>query len=221
MRRFLRYLVGAKNLLGCVLALVGLGLHLFGLFGPFWPLVVASLYAAGALLGPRPRLRLAGDLFDPGLVRRSLDHAYQMTHGRLPVDVQTQVARIRQQVLELLPHTADFPIGSQDLFVLQQTAVDYLPTALDAYLALPHRYATERVVQDGRTSLAVLKEELALLEGTTAGIAEAVHRRDSDRLLAHRSFLEVRFGHGGGGLELPGPPGAANTSPPPGVGEAR
>jgi hypothetical protein len=41
--RFLRYLVSAKNLIGCALALVALVLHGFGLLGPFpvWLLVAA------------------------------------------------------------------------------------------------------------------------------------------------------------------------------------
>ena len=100
MSSFLRYLVSAKNLLGVALALVGLVLYLFGLFGPFWPLVVAGLYAVGALIGPRRRPKVARASFDPQVVRKAVDRAYQMTHGRLPTDVQSRVAQIRQEILE-------------------------------------------------------------------------------------------------------------------------
>jgi hypothetical protein len=202
---FLRYLVSAKNLIGCALALVGLLLHLFGLLGPFpvWVLVVLALYAVGALLGPRRRPKTVKDAFDPQEIRRSLDHSYQMTHGRLPADAQSRVARIRAEILELLPHAAEFPAGSQDLYVLRRMAVDYLPTTIEAYLALPGTYATERVVQDGKTSLQVMDEQLELLEAKMGEIAEAVNRRDSDRLLANGIFLEERFGRSGGGLALP------------------
>src|SRR5215472_11550244 len=151
MGRFLRYLVSAKNLLGCLLALVGLLLHLFGLFGALWPLVVIGLYAVGAVLGPRRKPRIARDTFDPREVRRAVDRAYQMTHGRLPADVQSRVAQIRQEIIELLPHTADFPVGSQDLYVLRRMAADYLPTTLEAYLSLPSGYATQRAIQGGKT----------------------------------------------------------------------
>jgi hypothetical protein len=201
----LRYLVSAKNLIGCALALVGLVLHLFGLLGPFpvWVIVVAALYAAGAVLGPRRRPKVAKDAFDPQEIRRSLDHAYQMTHGRLPADAQSRVARIRSEILELLPHAAEFPPGSQDLYVLRRMAVDYLPTTIEAYLALPATYATERVVQDGKTPLQVMNEQLALLDSQMEEISEAVHRRDSDKLLANGIFLEERFGRTGGGLGLP------------------
>jgi len=201
----LRYLVSPKNLIGGALALLGLVLHLFGLLGPFpvWVLVVVALYAVGALLGPRRRPQVAKDTFDPQEIRHSLDHTYQMTHGRLPVDAQSRVARIRAEILELLPHAAEFPPGSQDLYVLRRMAVDYLPTTIEAYLALPATYATERVVQDGKTPLQVMNEQLELLDSKMEEIAEAVHRRDSDRLLANGLFLEERFGRTSGGLALP------------------
>ena len=203
MRRFLRYLVSAKNLLGCLGALVGLMLHLFGLFGPFWPLVVVGMYALGAVLGPRRKPRMAPDTFDPKAVRQALDRAYQMTHGRLPADAQSRVARIRQVIIELLPHAAEFPVGSPDLFVLQRTATSYLPTSIEAYLALPPAYATGHAIQGRKTPLQVLEEQLDLLEGQMAEVADAVHRRDSDRLLAQSIFLEDRFNRPQSGLSLP------------------
>lgn len=204
MTAFRRYLLSARNLVGCALALLGLVLHGLGLLGPFpvWPLVVVGLYAAGALVGPRRRPKVAKDTFDPQQIRRSLDRAYQMTHGRLPVDAQSRVAKIRAEVLELLPHAAEFPPGSPDLYVLRRMAVDYLPTTIESYLALPPSYATERVVQEGKTPLQIMNEQLELLDAKMGEIAEAVHRRDSDRLLANGIFLEERFGRAGG-LALP------------------
>ena len=180
-------------------------LHLFGLLGPFpvWVLVVAGLYAAGALLAPRRRPKVARDTFAPRQIRRSLDRAYQMTHGLLPADAQRKVAEIRQEIIELLPHAAEFPPGSPDLYVLRRMAEDYLPTTIEAYLALPASYATGREVQAGKTPLQALEEQLDLLDAKMDEIAEAVHRRDSDRLLANGLFLEERFGRPGDGLGLP------------------
>jgi hypothetical protein len=202
--KFLRYLGSAKNIAGCTLGLLGLLLHFAGLLGIFWPLVVAALYVIGALVAPPPRhapAMLAG--LDVEEIRRALDRAYRMTSGRLPADVQAKVGEIRQEILDLLPHAADFPGDSQDLFVLQRTATDYLPTTLEAYLALPTTYATRRVVQDGKTPLQVLKDQLELLDAKMDEIGDAVHRQDSDRLLVQGRFLEERFGHPSGGLTLP------------------
>lgn len=180
-------------------------LHLFGLLGPFpvWLLVMVALYAAGALLGPRPRPRVAKSTFDPRQIRRSLDRAYAMTHGRLPADAQSKVAEIRQEILALLPHAAQFPPGSPDLYVVRRMAEDYLPTTIQAYLALPPDYAKGRTLQGGRTPLQVLNEQLDLLDDKMDEITEAVRRRDSDRLLANGLFLEERFGRPADGLSPP------------------
>jgi hypothetical protein len=210
----MRYLYSAKNLIGVGLALVGLVLHLFGLLGPFpvWLAAIVALYAVGALLGPRRRPKVARDPFDPQAIRRSLDHTYQMTQGRLPVPAQSRVAAIRTSIIELLPHAAEFPPGSQDLYVLRRMAEDYLPSTVEAYLALPAGYATQRVIQDGKTSLQVMNEQLELLEAQMGEITEAIHRRDSDRLLANGIFLEQRFGRAGGGLAPPAGPGGGADS---------
>jgi hypothetical protein len=184
---------------------VGLVLHWLGLLGPFpvWVLVVAALYVLGAVAGPRRRPKVAADTFDPQQIRRSLDHAYQMTHGRLPADAQAKVAEIRQEILALLPHAAEFPVGSPDLYVLRRMALDYLPTTIEAYLALPPSYATGRVVKEGKTPLQVMKEQLDVLDAKMDEIAEAVHQRDSDRLLANGIFLDERFGRAADGLGVP------------------
>lgn len=205
MQGFLRYLGSPRNIAGCGLALVGLALHFAGVLGVVWVAVVPALYVIGALVAPsgRRQVSLAEDTFDAERIRRALDGTIDMARGRLPADVTARLAEIRGRVLELLPHAADLPGGAQDLFVLQRTARDYLPTTISMYLALPPDYATTRVVQDGKTSLQVLRDQLELLDGQMAEIADAVHKRDSDRLLAQGRFLEERFGHPTGELRLP------------------
>lgn len=207
MERLLGYIGSAKNIAGCGLALVGLVLHFVGLFGSSWPLVVVAMYLIGALVAPPARSRVAveADRFDPGRIQRALDGTVDMARGRVPADVLIRLTSIRERVLEVLPHAGDLPGGSQDLYVLQRTATDYLPTTVRMYLALPPKYATTEIVQEGKTPLAVLQDQLELLDGQMAEIADAVHRRDSDRLLAQGRFLEERFGHGPQELRLPRP----------------
>ncbi|HZU16208.1 MAG TPA: hypothetical protein VFD01_06365 [Candidatus Dormibacteraeota bacterium] len=205
MWRRLRYLWSAKHLVGSTLGLMGLVigviLHLLGLLGPFWWAPAVVLYGLGALVAPGPRpAELRSVAYRPDEIRRALDRAYASTHGRLPVDVQSRVAEIRRKILALVPHLDEFPPGSQDRFVVQRMANDYLPGALDAYLALPLE-AAGRELPDGRSPLRALREQLDLLDAGLDEITEAVYQRDSDRLLAHGRFLEERFG--GGGLRLP------------------
>jgi hypothetical protein len=203
--RRLRYLWSAKHLAGSTLGLIGLLigaiLHFLGMLGPLWWVPAVGLYGLGALVTPGPRPPRSRPFDDrPETIRRALDRAYASTHGRLPVDVQAKVGELRREILALLPHLDGFPPGSQDRFVVQRMATDYLPTALDAYLALPPEVGA-RELPDGRTPLQVLRDQLNLLDSKLDEITEAVYQRDSDRLLAHGRFLEERFG--GGDLRLP------------------
>jgi hypothetical protein len=203
--RLLRYLGSRKNLAGCVLALGGLALYFIGVLGPIWPVVVVALYLVGALVVPSPRRAVVGHPgFDPDLVKEALDRLMHRVGGRTSPDIAAKVREIQQEIVGLLPFAAQFPPGSEDLFVIQRTATDYLPSALDAYLALPPEYATTRALQDGKTAKQVLLEQLQLIDSKMDEVADAVHQRDSDRLLASGRFLEERFGKGD--LSVPGPP---------------
>ena len=61
---FLRYLESRKNLAGCACGIAGLVLTFTGLAGVYWPVVVAGLYGAGALIAPPERPPLP-DFPDP------------------------------------------------------------------------------------------------------------------------------------------------------------
>jgi hypothetical protein len=204
MDRVLRYLRSGKNAAGSALALAGVGLHVAGVVGDIWPVVVPALYLIGALIFPsRAPREVASDHLDAGRIERALDGTLDMATGRLPADVLAKLASIRRRMLQVLPKVGDLPGGSQDLFVLQRTATDYLPTSVRYYLSLPTDYATTQVVQDGKTPLQVLHEQLDLLDDEMAEIGDAINRRDSDRLLAQGRFLEERFGRPKGELHLP------------------
>lgn len=199
------YLGSRKNVVGCLLALGGLALYGLGVLGPIWPLVVVALYLVGALIVPSPRSVVVGNpSFDAELVKSALDRLIRRVDSRASPDIAAKVREIQQEILGVLPLVAQFPPGSEDLFVIQRTATDYLPVALDAYLALPSEYAATRRLQDGKTPKQVLLEQLQLIDSKMDDVVDAVHQRDTDRLLASGRFLEERFGKGD--LTLPGGP---------------
>lgn len=144
-----------------------------------------------------------GNMFQPAEIRRALDHALKVSRSRLPADVYQKVAKIRLEILTLLPHTASFPTGSRDLFVIQRTATAYLPASLAAYLSLPADYATNVEVAGGKTSLQLLGDQLDLLDRKMGEIADAVRNQDVQRLLVHGRFLEDQFGGGSADFRLP------------------
>ena len=164
---------------------------------------VGLAYVIALPVGPSRRLPKAAAGLDVPAIGRALDGAVRMTSGRLPPDIQVKVAEIRGEILELLPRTAAFAFGSEDLYVIQRTATDYLPSTLRAYLALPEASASTPVPQVGRTPLQLLREQLQLLDDRLDEITEAVHQQDSDRLVANGRFLEERFGATPGGPALP------------------
>jgi hypothetical protein len=115
----------------------------------------------------------------------------------LPIDLQVKVEQIRRKVEVLLGYASRFPPFSTDLYLVRQTASDYLPRTLEAYLALPPGDGDLVVATNGKTALQELKEQLDLLDLKLDEIAEDLQRRDLDRLLANRRFLEERFGRVG------------------------
>jgi hypothetical protein len=164
---------------------------------------VGLLYLINLQIGPSQSLPKAAGSLDVRAIGRALDDAVRMTSGRLPSDVQARVVEIRQEIFALLPRTAAFPVGSEDLYVIQRTATEYLPDTLQAYLALPDDYASSRRLQGGKTPLQLLRQQLDLLDQKLGEITDAVHQQDSDRLVANGLFLEERFGRGPDGLALP------------------
>ena len=145
----------------------------------------------------RRKIDLRG-AFDSNDVKDALDSQVRLITGKVPPEVMAKVLKIRQIILGILPRSGNLPPGSPQLFVIERTATDYLPTSLQAYLNLPRAYATQHPVQDGKTPKEVLLDQLTLLETKMNEVADDVHRNDSDRLLAHGRFLEERFGRGPG-----------------------
>jgi hypothetical protein len=132
--------------------------------------------------------------FDANNVKLALDRQVRVITGKVPPEVMAKVLKIRQTILGILPRSGNLAPGSPELFVIERTATNYLPTSLQAYLNLPKAYANRHQVQNGKTPKEILLDQLTLLENRMNEVADDVHRNDSDRLLAHGRFLEERFG---------------------------
>jgi hypothetical protein len=117
----------------------------------------------------------------------------RLRQNELPIDVQVKVEQIRRKVDVLLGYADRFPPFSQDLYLVRQTASEYLPRTISAYLALP-RDTADKPMSGGKTAHQELKAQLDLLDTKLDDIAQDLQRQDTDRLLANRRFLEDRFG---------------------------
>ena len=120
---------------------------------------------ATAPVTERPRLLEGGDPRTRADVLAVLDRLVANVRGLVPqADVAT-LRRIRDSAAIALP-TTDGPLDLTDheTWLLRQICIDYLPGALEHYVALPRDFASEPVL-DGRSARQVLDEQLALIEG--------------------------------------------------------
>ncbi|GAB3621969.1 hypothetical protein GCM10027418_00510 [Mariniluteicoccus endophyticus] len=143
-------------------------------------------------------------------ILNALDRTEQMARdARLNPIVLARVGRVANLVRETIPRLRALGMGSSDSYAVMATATDYLPEALSNYLRLPRDWADSRPVENGKTSLMLLIDQLDLLGATMEKILDAVARQDANALIAHGRFLQERFGHAstGGQLDLqqPGP----------------
>src|SRR5262245_24856476 len=197
--RAIRWFYGLPNLIGIVLALIGLGLYIGGAISGFLvPLIVIGLYALGALLTPKPRgieglSTLGGDV-DAKQIELELDRIVEQSRRRLSDELSAKVVGIQATILDILPKLRTSTIDRQDLFALERTVSDYLPQTLDNYLTLPRVYANTHVVSDGKTPEQLLGEQLDLIGEKMKEISDAIASDDVGKLLAQGRFLEERFG---------------------------
>jgi hypothetical protein len=189
MRTIATYLTGRRNLAGSALALLAAALVLIDPVGPQGIVLVIGFYLAGVVaVRTNPKVHRFG--FDPVQVQRSLSAEIAAVAGRVPPDIWIRIQRIELSIrAEILPRLDCLPLGAPELYLVERTARDFLPTAVETYLQLPGGYASP----GGATAHRVLIDELDLLEAQMRRVAEVVQRTDMDRLLAHRRFLEDRF----------------------------
>ena len=195
-------------LLVLMLSVGSLFAGLFWLVGSMWPWLLIGL---GAWMfwhedGRHRRQRTArrgwvtpAPLRDgprPGSTSRTPEKATSRPPRKveLPNDLQVKVEQIRRKVDVLLGFADRFPPFSQDLYLVRQTASDYLPRTVNAFLSLPTE-AVDRPLHGGtQTARQELRAQLDLLDSKLDDIAQDLQRQDADRLLANRRFLEARFG---------------------------
>ena len=134
-----------------------------------------------------------------------------VSDAAVPAPVASRVARVTRVVREAVPRLDRLGAGSPMAYSVMATATDYLPEAIAGYLRLPRDWANSRPVDNGRTSLMVLIDQLDLLARTMDQVFDAVNRADAAALVAHGRFLTEKFGtaYSGGRLEI------GQIAPPP------
>ena len=137
----------------------------------------------------RPRLIEDADPRTRSEVLAVLDRLVTNVRGLVPEADMAALLRIRHSAELALP-TTDGPLDltNHETWLVRQICIDYLPGALEHYIALPSDLASEPVL-DGRSAREVLDEQLALIESRLDEMATRTYRREADGLLSHARFI--------------------------------
>ena len=193
------FLYSTGNIVGCLLALGGLGLYFSGTIHVFWWAIVAGLYGIGVLGWPRNNLAQTAE-------RTELSAAELAQHVRklvdsvasgLPKEALECMRSIQATLTELLPRLNELRdrgvISAKDSFTVVETVRRYLPDTLAAYLRLPKFYAQMQPLADGRTASQTLLDQLRVLDSSLKGISKSAFAGDAEELITNGHFLESKF----------------------------
>lgn len=194
-QRLLLYLYSTPNIVGSALGILGLLLFFLGIVNNFWFLIVVGLYAIGVLATPRNptyELGLKNQLTVDD-IRDGLEDLVRKIRGKVPKEVMDLVLSIKSSIFEVLPQIVDLSSSDSNVFLIKQTALDYLPASLQNYLNLPPAYASFRVVQNGKTPKQLLIDQITLLDNEMKEVVQAVYTNDTQKLMVQGQFLKDKF----------------------------
>lgn len=193
----IRYLGSTKNLVGCVGGLVGVLLHLAGVVGGGWPVVVAGLYAVGALLAPPEKVRLVpvDAVTEAGRLRVELDDLVREVgaqSSRMPEPAVAAVGRIGAVLGDLLARHDALAANPDLRHTVVRLARTDLPLSVQTYLNLPWWFAVKQRAGGEPSPGDELVAQLGLLEAEAHRLAERVYAADVNQQADHTRYLRER-----------------------------
>ncbi|MFF7448736.1 MULTISPECIES: hypothetical protein [unclassified Streptomyces] len=191
-----RYLESRKNITGSVCGIAGLGLTFAGTAGPYWPVVVAGLYGAGALLAPPERPPLP-DFLDSSAQLDELRGDFERLRGYLAeVELPPAAAGRLTELTELLGALLDpgwtaelLAHDPEGVHTLSRAVRHDLPEAVDAFVRT--RWWT-RLAPGQEAPERHLERQLTLLQEEAEQLASALRETEARRQESHTRYLEDR-----------------------------
>lgn len=202
-RSFYLFLYGTSNLFGCLWGAIGLIAYFAGIIHNYWLFIVGCLYGLGFLFAymtnseDSPVLEFnIGNQVSTKALKEALDQLIKKISKRLSGDELDKVRNIEQNILFLLPHINALASADQDLHIIKQTVVDYLPQTLSAYLELPPAFAKFHTLKNGKTAQQNLVEQLTVLDDQINQIVININSKNADALMVQGEFLKSKFSTG-------------------------
>lgn len=193
--RALLYLYSTRNIVACAMALVGPALLFLDVIQEGWLLITAALYGVGYFFTPAPQVvdtQLTQTLSFDALIDQ-LDRVVAAARPHLYPTMIGRLTSIRRSIQEVLPRLEAGEGFDDNLFIVRETILRYLPETLANYVALPPAFRATHVLKDGKTARDLLRDQLAVLDEQMREVVTNVARGDADALLANGQFLEAKF----------------------------
>ena len=194
--RALTYLESRKNIAGSACGLAGLVLTFVGVAGPYWPVVVAGLYGAGALIAPPERPPLP-DFASPSAQLDELRGDFERLRSYLAdVELPPAAAGRLTELTELLGALLDpgwvTEVLAQDpegVHTVSRIVRQDLPEAVDVFVRT--RWWT-RLTPGSEPPERHLERQLGLLREEAERLAAALRETEARRQESHTRYLEDR-----------------------------
>lgn len=194
--RVLGYLESKKNLTGSACGVAGLALTVAGVAGAYWPVVVAGLYGAGALIAPPERVappRYPDPAEQLGVVREDFARlrAY-VAEVDLPPAAAGRLAELLEFYEALLAPGWVAEVLAADpesVHTVTRAVRQDVPECVDTY----HRTRWwARLAPGGESPERQLERQLAALFGEAERVTAALREAEDRRQQTHTTYLEER-----------------------------
>ncbi|MFG2877748.1 hypothetical protein ACGFYU_22580 [Streptomyces sp. NPDC048337] len=190
------YLESKKNLAGSACGVAGLGLSLAGVAGSYWPVVVAGLYGAGALIAP-PDVPVKPDPPDLseelGVLREDFARLREyLDEVELPPAAGGKLSELLELYGALLDPgwVADVLAGdAESVHVLSRAIRQDLPDCVDAY---NRARWWNRLTPGTESPERHLERQLSVLYDEAERLTAALRDADTRRQQTHTTYLEDR-----------------------------
>jgi hypothetical protein len=132
---------------------------------------------------------------DADAIQRALNNLLAEARKSLPPELMERVRGIASAVADLLPAYRSSGLDARDRFLVERTATDYLPSAVNRYLKLPQAVRSAPIPDvDGKTASQVLSDQLDILNRRLRQAVDTTYREDVEALVVHGRFLNSKFG---------------------------
>ncbi|MET9475617.1 hypothetical protein ACFYWN_03805 [Streptomyces sp. NPDC002917] len=190
------YVESRKNLTGSACGIAGLALTFTGLAGAYWPVVIAGLYGAGALIAP-PERPPAPDFPDPSSQLETVRADFAtlrdyLAEVELPPAAAGRLAELTELLEGLLaPGWVSEALAAdpEAIHALSRAVHQDIPESVDTYLRT--RWWT-RLTPGTEPPERPLEQQLSLLHREAESLAAGLREAEARRQQTHTRYLEDR-----------------------------